>query len=101
MEVKQEGIVFGLIWFALFSESALMQKKKKEGYACFSFLFMVWKYWRKFSVTLLPFAMGSPFSFTENHHLFPFLCKRLIFPSTPLLFLLKEHRKVFVLAYSD
>lgn len=28
MEVKQEGIVFGLIWFALFSESALMQKKK-------------------------------------------------------------------------
>lgn len=41
MKVKQEGIVFGLIWFALFSESALMQKKKKEGYACFSFLFMV------------------------------------------------------------
>lgn len=100
MEVKQEGIVFGLIWFALFSESALMQKKN-EGSAYFSFLFMVWKYWRKFSVTLLPFALGSPFSFTENRHRFPFLYKRLIFPSTPLLFLLKEHRKVFVLAFSD
>lgn len=41
MEVKQEGIVFGLIWFALFSESALMQKKKKRKVTCV-FLFFLW-----------------------------------------------------------
>lgn len=42
MEVKQEGIVFGLIWFALFSESALMQKKKKKMKVPPVFLFFLW-----------------------------------------------------------
>lgn len=42
-----------------------------------------------------------PLVLQKNRCLFPFLFKCLIFPSTPLLCLLKEHRKVFGLAYSD
>lgn len=99
MEVKQEGIVFGLIWFVLFSESALIHKK---GRLCvFAFSFYAMKVLEEVKHDIAALCLGSPFIFTKSRRLFPFPYKRLIFPSTPLLFLLKEHRKVFVLAYSD
>lgn len=100
MEVKQEGIVFGLIWFVLFSESALIQKKGR--FCVFFFSFYGMKVLEEVQHDIVALCFGFPLYFLQkNRRLFLFLCKRLIFPSTPLLFLLKEHRKVFVLAYSD
>lgn len=59
MEVKQEGIVFGLIWFALFSESALMQKKKRR-FRLFFFSFYGMKVLEEVQCDIVALCFGFP-----------------------------------------